>query len=99
MAARVSQETVEVLRQPSAQRVRVSEVTAEALTQPPDTQRARLSRLVVEALYASDSPPPAGGAATQRWTGSAWTAATTQRWTGSAWVAATVKRWDGTGWV
>jgi hypothetical protein len=61
MAARVTQETVEVLRQPSAQRVRVSQVTAEALTQP-TAQRVRLSQVTVEALYPSDLPPaPTGG--------------------------------------
>lgn len=62
MAARVSQETVEVLRQPSAQRVRVSRATAEALTQP-TAQRARLSQLTVETLYDAALPPaPTAGA-------------------------------------
>lgn len=56
MAARVSQETVEVLRQPSAQRVRVTQATAEALTQP-TAQRARLSQLTVETLYDAALPP------------------------------------------
>lgn len=56
MAARVSQETVEVLRQPSAQRVRVTQVTVEGLAQP-TTQRARVSQLTVETLYAADLPP------------------------------------------
>lgn len=61
MAARVSQETVEVLRQPTAQRARVSQLTAEALTQP-TTQRARISQLTVEALYDADLPPAPTGA-------------------------------------
>lgn len=78
---------------------RVSQTVVEALVQP-TAQRARMSQLVVEALYPSDLPAPGGGATTQRWTGSAWTeAAAVKRWDGSSWQTATVKRWTGTEWV
>ena len=78
---------------------RVTKVVVEALTQPNDTQRGRVTQFVVEALYDVSLPPAPTGALVQRWTGAAWQAATVKRWDGSAWVTATVKRWDGTGWV
>lgn len=56
------------------------------------------TRVTAKTLIARPYVAPAP-AATQRWTGSAWQAATAQRWDGSAWVPATVKRWNGTSWV
>lgn len=96
---RVTQTTTEALVQPTAQRVRVSQVVAETLTQPSNTQRALVTQMVVEALYAADLPPAPTGLQPKRWDGSAWQAATVKRWDGSAWVTAVVKRWNGTGWV
>ena len=77
---------------------RITQTVVEALTQP-TTQLARVTSLVVEALYDVSLPPAPTGALVQRWTGAAWQAATVKRWDGTQWVTATVKRWDGTGWV
>jgi hypothetical protein len=56
MAARVSQEVVEVLVQPSVWRARVTQEVAEVLVQY-SGQRARVSQVAVEALYDAGLPP------------------------------------------
>lgn len=79
---------------------RVTQVVVEVLTQPAGTQHARVSQVVVEALYDSTLPPVGEGTVVKRFDGSAWvTAAAVKRWDGSAWQTATVRRWDGTQWV